>query len=75
MKKADVVRYLCTMSLIGLLFEKQVIGWEDFLAFENKIRRKYGLKKNSIYRDHSLLIVPVRGNIAHCEEVIPCKRK
>ncbi len=75
MDKPDIFSYLSTMALADQMLEKKLIGRKDFLAFEESMREKYGLVKNSIYRDRNLLAVPARGNIAQCGEVAPCRRK
>ena len=75
MPNADVTGYLSTMSLAARMLDGGLIGRKEFVAFENKMLVKYGLEKGSIYRDHHLLCVPGRGNITHCQEVVPWKSK
>lgn len=55
MNDLSVVRYIGTMTLAGRLLDKGLITRKEFLAFEERLRAKYGLDKNSIYRDFHLL--------------------
>lgn len=75
MPKADVTGYLSSMALAGRLLNAGLIIRKEYVAFEEKMRVKYGLEKNSIYRDRRLLCVPSRANMAHCQEVVPWKSK
>ena len=75
MPKADVTGYLSSMALAGRLLNAGLIIRKEYVAFEEKMRVKYGLEKNSVYRDRRLLCVPGRANMAHCQEVVPWKSK
>ena len=75
MPKTDVTGYLSSMALAGRLLNAGLILRKEYVAFEEKMRVKYGLEKNSIYRDRRLLCVPSRANMAHCQEVVPWKSK
>ena len=65
MAKDNVTSYLVAVTLAGRMLDRRLISRKEFAAFEEKMRLKYGLEKGSIYRDHRLLCVPVRGNITH----------
>ena len=65
MCKPDVTGYLSSVSLAERLLRKGLIGRKEFMAFENKMLERYGLAKDSIYRNNRLLCVRVRANIAH----------
>ena len=55
MNDLSVVRYIGTMTLAGRLLDKGLITRKEFLAFEERLRAKYSLDRNSIYRDFHLL--------------------
>jgi hypothetical protein len=51
MSKPDVTGYMSSMALADRLYCQRLISKKEFLAFEEKMRQKYGLEKASIYRD------------------------
>jgi len=75
MANPDVTGYLSSLALAARLLNQALINKKEFCSFEERMRVKYGLEKNSIYRDHRLLCVPGRANITHCQEVVPWKSK
>lgn len=55
MNDLNIIRYVGAMAMAGKLLDKGLIGRREFLSFEEGLRVKYGLDKNSIYRDYRLI--------------------
>ena len=51
----NIIRYLATMALANKMLDDSIITRREFLAFEKRIREKYGLPECSLYRDIHLL--------------------
>ena len=58
-----IINYLAAMTLADQMLESGTITRKEFLAFENKMRQKYGLPECSLYRDFHLLYPPARVNM------------
>ena len=54
-------RYMAAITLANRLLEQALLTRREFLAFEEKMRQKYGLPKCSLYRDFHLLCPPSRS--------------
>ena len=65
MSDMDYVRYLAAMAQARVMLGKNLIAQRDFVRFEEKMRVKYQLPVNSIYRDNILLRGAIRGSIQH----------
>lgn len=50
-----LVPYLAAMALTNKMLDNASITLKEFLAFEEKMRLKYGLQECSLYRDFHLL--------------------
>ena len=51
----NIIRYLAAMTLAYKMLDDSIITRREFLAFEKRIREKYGLPECSLYRDIHLL--------------------
>ena len=51
----NIIRYLAAMTLANKMLDDSIITRREFLAFEKRIREKYGLPECSLYRDIHLL--------------------
>ena len=51
----NIIRYMASMALANRMLESATITLKEFLAFEDKMRQKYGLPECSLYRDFHLL--------------------
>ena len=65
MNDMDYVRYLAAMAQARVMLGKNLIVHRDFIHFEEKMRVKYGLPINSIYRDNILMTGAIRGSMQH----------
>ena len=65
MNDMDYVRYLSAMAQARVMLGNSLITQHDFIRFEEKMRAKYKLPVNSIYRDNILLTGAIRGSIPH----------
>ncbi len=54
-----VIRYITSMALSSRMLDESVITRHEFLAFEEKMRLKYGLSKHSLYRGFHLISPPL----------------
>ena len=55
MNNADLLGYLSAMAQGHIMLDNGLITEHEFLVFEEKIREKYCVPRNSIYRDYRLL--------------------
>ncbi len=55
MSDTELIRYLSAMAQGHVMLDKGLITEREFMIFEEKIRQKYRLPANSIYRDYRLL--------------------
>ena len=51
----NIIRYMAAMTLANRMLDSATITLKEFLAFEDKMRLKYGLPECSLYRDFHLL--------------------
>lgn len=51
----DIIRYHAAIAQVRAMLRKKIIRMDEFLAFEEKMRVKYHLPLNSIFRDHMLI--------------------
>ena len=51
----NIIRYMAAMTLANSMLDSTTITLKEFLAFESKMRLKYGLPECSLYRDFHLL--------------------
>ena len=58
---APLFRYMAAFTLANRLLEQALLTRREFLVFEEKMRRKYGLPECSLYRDFHLLYPPSRS--------------
>ena len=61
----DLVCYLSAIAQGHVLLSKGFITEQDYMRFEEKVRRKYNIPERSIFRDVSLLYSQIRGNMPH----------
>ena len=54
----NITQYITTMAMADKLLEQALITKREYHAFEEKMRRKYNLHTNSIYRDNNLIDIP-----------------
>ena len=55
MNDNDIIHYHATIAQANAMLRKGLITEVEFLRFEEKIRQKYNLPKNSIFRDYHLI--------------------
>ena len=48
----NLSRYLIVMAIVHTLLDRNLLRKNEFLAFENLMREKYGLPQASIFRDY-----------------------
>ena len=65
MTDTDLIRYISAVAQGHVMMEKGLITDHEFLAFENKMRVKYSLPENSIFRDYRLICQGSRDNMPH----------
>ena len=51
----DIIRYHAAIAQANAMLHKGLITEAEFLRFEQKIRQKYNLPENSIFRDYRLI--------------------
>ena len=51
----DIIRYHAAIAQANAMLRKGLITEAEFLRFEEKIRQKYNLPENSIFRDYRLI--------------------
>ena len=51
----DIIRYHAAIAQANAMLCKGLITEAEFLRFEEKIRQKYNLPENSIFRDYRLI--------------------
>ena len=51
----NIICYMAAMTLANRMLDSATITLKEFLAFEDKMRLKYGLPECSLYRDFHLL--------------------
>ena len=59
----NIICYMAAMTLANQMLDSGTVTRKEFLAFEEKMRLKYGLVECSLYRDFHLLYPPARGNM------------
>lgn len=55
MTDAEFIRYLSAVTQGHVMLEKGLISDHEFRLFEEKMRVKYNIPENSIFRDYRLL--------------------
>ncbi len=58
-----MIAYLSAMSVATHLLDRALITEKEFYAFETRMREKYHIPANSIYRDFHLISIQPRGSI------------
>ena len=61
----NLTRYLSAIAQGHVMLDRRLITTHEYLAYEEKMRQKYHIYENSIYRDYRLLSLPTRGNMPH----------
>ena len=56
----NIICYMAATALAGKMLDQGIIKMKEFLAFEDRMRVKYGLPECSLYRDLHLLYDPDR---------------
>lgn len=51
MEYCNLANYLLAMAIGHTLLDRKLLKKNEFLAFENLMREKYGLPQTSIFRD------------------------
>ena len=51
----DIIRYHAAIAQANAMLRQGLITEAEFLRFEEKIRQKYNLPENSIFRDYRLI--------------------
>ncbi|MBR6954225.1 MAG: hypothetical protein IKH77_04200 [Clostridia bacterium] len=51
----DIIRYHAAIAQANAMLQKGLINEAEFLRFEEKMRQKYNLPENSIFRDYRLI--------------------
>ncbi|MBR6028583.1 MAG: hypothetical protein IKP40_05785 [Clostridia bacterium] len=51
----DIICYHAAIAQANAMLRKGLITETEFLRFEEKMRRKYNLPENSIFRDYRLI--------------------
>ena len=51
----NIIRYMAAMTMVNQMLDSGMITRNEFLAFEEKMFKKYELPKCSLYRDFHLL--------------------
>ena len=65
MTDTDLICYLAAVAQGHVMLEKGLITDHEFRLFEEKMRVKYSLPENSIFRDYRLICLYSRGNMPH----------
>ena len=61
----NLTSYLTAMAQGHVMLDRHLITTHEFLAYEEKMRQKYHISENSIYRDYRLIMPPARANMPH----------
>ncbi len=51
----DIIRYHAAIAQARIMLVRKLIRMNEFLAFEEKMRAKYHLPPNSIFRDRLII--------------------
>ena len=51
----SIIRYIAAMTIANQMLDSGTITRKEFLVFEEKTRKKYGISECSLYRDFHLL--------------------
>lgn len=51
----DIIRYHAAIAQANAMLRQELITEAEFLRFEEKMRQKYNLPENSIFRDYRLI--------------------
>ena len=57
----NIVSYLNSMHQAKLMIQQGIISYKDYLKFEEKMAKKYKLKKLSLYRQNDLIKSEIRA--------------
>ena len=57
----NIVSYLNSMHQAKLMIQQDIISYKDYLKFEEKMAKKYKLKKLSLYRQNDLIKSEIRA--------------
>ncbi len=61
----NLTSYLSAIAQGHVMLDRRLITLHEYLAYEEKMRQKYHIYQNSIYRDYRLITSPVRANMPH----------
>lgn len=53
-----ITGYIASMAIAGVMLNREIINKCEFFDLEKQLLVKYGLPKNSIYRDYRIVKVP-----------------
>ena len=55
MEYCNLAKYLLSMAIGHTLLDRKLLKKNEFLAYENIMREKYGLSRASIFRDYLVM--------------------